>query len=229
MTDADFFQSTSLQEWAIGHKHLAYIIPLKSPRTHLSLYSFIDMTFCITCRPMRTYLKTKLSRTEPEGTCIYIFKTRSRSRAYDWTWNLWYVTCGISDKMVFKSLYPRRTLGGEIPKSIDIRNPRLGLRVVFELPCLDLIDPGTALKMFSRHNIIALCMKSLKPVPGWSSFVEHERQRGRTLQLAWRSGAHVDWIWNDLNAKGEHREWSALCGLAFKNVSPIAERFDYSF
>ena len=93
-----FFQSTSLQEWAVGHKHLAYLIPLKSPWTLLSLYSFVDMTFCITCRPTQAYLKSKLSRNEPEGTCVYIFKTRSRSRAYDWTWKLWYVICEIFGK-----------------------------------------------------------------------------------------------------------------------------------
>jgi len=122
-------------------------------------------------------------------------------------------------QMMSEGSNPRRALGGEIPKSIDIRNPRLELRVVFELPCFDLIDHGTALRMLNRRDIIALCMKSLKSVPGWSDFIEHERQKGRTLQLAWRSGAHVDWIWNDFNAEGEHREWSALCGLAFKSVS----------
>lgn len=203
--------TTSLQEWAIGHKHLAYIIPLKSPRTHLSLYSFVDMTFCITCRPMRAHFNSKKTKwnfnNELEGTDVYVFKAKSRSRAYDWIWQLW------------------RALGGEIPKTIDIRNPRIGTKVAFELPCLDLIDFGTAVKMLSRRNIIALCMKSLKRVPGWSSFVEHERQKGRTLQLAWRSGAHVDWVWNDLNAEGEQREWSALCGLAFKNSpqAPVLE------
>ncbi|KAJ3568113.1 hypothetical protein NP233_g5925 [Leucocoprinus birnbaumii] len=200
--------TTTLQEWAVGHKHLAYIIPLKSPRTHLSLYSFVDMTFCITCRPMRATLNSKKNRwnlsTELDGTSAYIFKAKSRSRAYDWTWQLW------------------RTLGGEIPKSIDIRNPRLGTKVAFELPALNLVDLGTAIKMLSRRNIIALCMKTLKPVPGWGNFVEHEHQRGRTLQLAWRSGAHVDWVWNDQNAEGEQREWSALCGLAFKNA-PVLE------
>jgi len=116
--------------------------------------------------------------------------------------------------------HPRRALGGEIPKNIDIKNPRLGLRVVFELPCFDPIDHTTTLRMLNRRNIIALCMKSLESVPGWSDFVEYERQKGRVLQLAWRSGASVDWIWSDFNAEGEHREWSALCGLAFKNVSP---------
>ncbi|KAF9454744.1 hypothetical protein P691DRAFT_716543 [Macrolepiota fuliginosa MF-IS2] len=203
--------STSVQEWAVGHKHLAYIIPLKSRRTHLSLYSFVDMTFCITCQPMHTYFNSSRKKWnitgELEGTNVYIFKIKSRSRAYDWTWQLW------------------RYLGGEIPRSIDIRNPRLGTKVAIELPPLDLMDAITAAKMFSRRNIIALCLRSLKPVPGWGNFVEYEKKRGRTLQLAWRSETHVDWVWFDRNAEGEQREWSVLCGLAFKNSpqAPVLE------
>ena len=88
------FQRTPGKEWAIKRKNLAYVIPLKSSKTKLSLYSFVDLTFCITCAPTTTRLSEATSRWSfsrgKEGTNIFIFKLKSRSRAYDWTWQLWY-------------------------------------------------------------------------------------------------------------------------------------------
>lgn len=83
------------KEWFTGHKQLAWVIPLKSSRTQLSLYSFVDLTFCITCPPTTTQRDSKsrwfFSRAK-EGTNIFVFKLKSRSRAYDWTWQLWCVS-----------------------------------------------------------------------------------------------------------------------------------------
>jgi hypothetical protein len=88
------FQRTPCKEWAIKRKNLAYVIPLKSSQTKLSLYSFVDLTFCITCTPTTTRLSEATSRWTfrrgKEGTNIFIFKLKSRSRAYDWMWQLWY-------------------------------------------------------------------------------------------------------------------------------------------
>lgn len=109
-------------------------------------------------------------------------------------------------------------MGGEIPRSVDIQNPHLGSQVAFELPNLNLMDQKTAIRMFSRRNIIALCIKSMKPIPGWSNFIEHERKKGRKLQLAWRFETHVDWVWNDETCEDKQREWTVLSGLALKNV-----------
>ncbi|XP_006462707.1 hypothetical protein AGABI2DRAFT_207264 [Agaricus bisporus var. bisporus H97] len=205
--------NTPMQEWAAGHKRLAYVIPLKSDKTHLSLYSFVDMTFCITCQPMCTSFtkQTKWNFTKLDGTCVYIFNNKSRSRAYDWVWQLWYLE--------------RRYMGGEIPRSVDIQNPHLGSQVAFELPNLNLMDQKTAIRMFSRRNIIALCIKSMKPIPGWSNFIEHERKKGRKLQLAWRFETHVDWVWNDETCEDKQREWTVLSGLALKNSprAPVLE------
>lgn len=94
ITNGKPLQSTSLHEWAVGHKHLAYVIPLKCERTHMSLYSFVDMTFCITCPPTRSSIHPKKSKrhfTQLDGTNVYIFKNKSRSRTYDWVWQLWCV------------------------------------------------------------------------------------------------------------------------------------------
>jgi hypothetical protein len=112
-------------------------------------------------------------------------------------------------------------MGGTIPRSVDIQNPHLGSKVAFELPSLDLMDHKTAIRMFSRSNIIALCIKSMKPIPGWSNFIDHERKKGRTLQLAWRSETHVDWVWEDQTSEVGQREWTVLFGLALKGVSSM--------
>lgn len=81
------------KEWMTGHKHLAYVIPLKSPPTRLSLYSFVDMTFCLTCPPTSTRSNGSPSlwrlRRVKEGNNIFVFNLKSRSRAYDWIWKLW--------------------------------------------------------------------------------------------------------------------------------------------
>jgi hypothetical protein len=76
----------------VGHKHLAFIIPLKI-KTKLSLYSFVDLTFCLTCPPTPVYSSESKARAifhrSNEGTNIFVFKLKSRSRALDWTWQIW--------------------------------------------------------------------------------------------------------------------------------------------
>jgi hypothetical protein len=110
-------------------------------------------------------------------------------------------------------------MGGTVPRTVDIQNPHLGSKVAFELPNLDLMDHETAIRMFSGRNIIALCIKSMKPIPGWTNFIEREKKKGRTLQLAWRSETHVDWVWEDQASEDGYREWTVLFGLALKSVS----------
>lgn len=87
-----FNQSLPGKEWMVGHKHLAFIIPLKT-KTKLSLYSFVDLTFCLTCPPTPVHSSESKARAifhrSKEGTNIFVFKVKSRTRALDWTWQLW--------------------------------------------------------------------------------------------------------------------------------------------
>lgn len=87
-------QITPGKEWLTGHKHLSYMIPLESNTTRLSLYSFVDLTFCITCpaKPIRARTKRRWLLGAASGTAIFVFKVKSRTRAVDWTWHLWSVT-----------------------------------------------------------------------------------------------------------------------------------------
>jgi hypothetical protein len=86
------FQTFPGKEWMVGHKHLAFIIPLKI-KTKLSLYSFVDLTFCLTCPPTPVHSSESKARAvfhrSNEGTNIFVFKLKSRSRALDWTWQIW--------------------------------------------------------------------------------------------------------------------------------------------
>ncbi|TFK73572.1 hypothetical protein BDN72DRAFT_834437 [Pluteus cervinus] len=194
------------KEWITGHKHLAYVIPLKSPKTQLSLYSFVDMTFCLTCQPTSTRpngstLRWRF-RKEKEGTNVFVFKLKCRSRAYDWTWLLW------------------RYMGGNLPKAIEVRNPRLDTRVKIDIPSGPM-DMEQLFKVFNRDNVISLCMDSLRAVNNWNALIEREILSGKTLELAWRVDTDLDWIWLEDDIEGKKRDWAVLCGLALRqSTSP---------
>lgn len=85
-------------------KHLAFVIPLRRPATKISLFSFVDSSFCIVCPPTTidhykihdsagrsASSKRHVFHRAPSGVNIFVFKLKSRSRAADWMWHLWYV------------------------------------------------------------------------------------------------------------------------------------------
>ncbi|KAF6757469.1 hypothetical protein DFP72DRAFT_1032426 [Ephemerocybe angulata] len=199
--------STPGKEMLVGRKHLAYVIPLKSSRTNLSLYSFVDLTFCLTCPPTSTRVtqaggSRRIFNRAKEGTNIFIFKHKTRSRAWDWTWQLW------------------RYLGGQLPPTIEIHNPKMNSTVTIDIPYRLQIDNQELYAMFTRENLVELCMESLSKVPDWFSLVEHEiTDQGKRLELCWRRDAHLDWLWMDEDVYGKSRPWATLAGLAVKQSS----------
>lgn len=84
-------QSLPLKERWLGYKHLAYVITLRPPTTKFALYSFTDMTLCLTAAPTSIHNKLdgRKSISDEPGTHIYRFKHRSRSRTVDWAWKIW--------------------------------------------------------------------------------------------------------------------------------------------
>ncbi|KAF9267492.1 hypothetical protein L218DRAFT_978057 [Marasmius fiardii PR-910] len=195
------------EEWFRGHKNLSYVIPLKSGRTKLSIYSFVDLTFCITCPPTsRRYNPVKRKwqiHVSKEGTFIYIFKIKCRSRAYDWTWQLW------------------RHLGGQLPPVISVQNPRFDNKVIIDMPA---VDTAEVYKVFSRDNVIALCFDNLRrSVRNWKYIIERQVAEGRAVELAWRRETHLDWIWLDDDVDGKRRDWAVLCGLVLKESNIPAQ------
>ncbi|KAF8964211.1 Pleckstrin homology domain-containing protein [Flammula alnicola] len=204
--------STPGKEWITGHKELSYVIPLKSSRTKLSLYSFVDSTFCITCAPTTTQLNTATSRwvfsRTKEGTNIFVFKPKSRSRGYDWMWQLW------------------RSQGGQIPTSVDIYNPGLSMKVKIDIPINMDVDNDALYRTFKRENVIELCIDSLRDMPDWKYAVQEQLNQGKSLELAWRANANLDWVWLEDDVTGKPRGWHVLCGLPFKQLAlkpPILE------
>jgi len=193
------------KEWMTGHKYLAFIIPLRSSNTLLSLYSFVDLTFCFTCAPT-TIRQEKVGcflRRMKEGSNIFVFKLKSRSRAYDWIWQLW------------------REMGGQLPSTIEVRNPRLDTTVRIDVP---IAENDQIYKVFSRDNVIRLCMDSLRSVPDWKNVIERQMAKGQTLQLAWRADTNIDWIWLQHDAYRDPRRWAVLCGLALNQRNLLSWR-----
>ena len=109
-------------------------------------------------------------------------------------------------------------MGGRLPTTVDIRNPGLDTKVTIDIP------EGTenaGLYLFKRENVISLCKESLRSVPDWKVFMEREIKEGKSLQLAWRLDANLDWVWLETDVFGETRDWSVLCGLVFKQACEL--------
>ncbi|KAG1882580.1 hypothetical protein F4604DRAFT_1741551 [Suillus subluteus] len=204
------------KEHITGHKHLAFMIPLKSQRTHSTLYSFTDFTFCILCprapvRNNQTKARALFDRVQ-EGTNVFIFKPKCRTRAMDWCWRLW------------------RHLGGKLPPSIELRCPAIGTRVDLDVPAVDEVNIDKAYHMFSRRNIIDTVRKSLASSCGsheaasrdWNYVVERKIAAGTTLELAWNLEAKLDWVWKEEDVMGQPRPWAVLCGLAMQQGTKSA-------
>ncbi|KAJ7459760.1 Pleckstrin homology domain-containing protein [Mycena latifolia] len=188
-------------KWITGSKYrLAFVVPLKSTKTRLSLYSFVDLTFCLTCPPTAFHSRDSKARAifrrTKEGTNIFVCKVKSRSRAADWMWTIW------------------RRLGGQLPPTLEILNPSLGTRVRIEIPGTD--SP----EMFTRDNLVALCAHSLRRVKDWKELIELQLSEGKELELAWRLGTQLDWVWLDSDVLDEPRDCAVLCGLAMQQSVP---------
>jgi hypothetical protein len=112
-------------------------------------------------------------------------------------------------------------MGGRIPKTMDIHNPGLSTKVTIDIAKPEDTENGGLYCIFKRENVINLCMESLRNLPDWKFLVEKESKEGKSLQLAWRVDANLDWVWLDTDVIGETRDWAVLCGLVFKQVRGI--------
>ncbi|KAI1789615.1 Pleckstrin homology domain-containing protein [Ganoderma leucocontextum] len=186
--------------WFVDSKQLAYVAPLGASSTKLSLYSHLDMSFCITCPP--AHLTPESARVRyfhgDRGTHIFVFKLKCRSRAVDWMWQLW------------------RHKGGQLPPFIEIRNPAVEIRMRVDVPGFDTADIDAAYKVFQKDNIVRLCERYLRSAPEYRAVLEHELGAGATFELAWRINSELDWVSQDTDVQGNARQWAVLSGLALK-------------
>ena len=91
-------------------------------------------------------------------------------------------------------------------------------RLKLDLPNLDtliLSDYG----LFDRDTVVQLCEKSLKTVREWEWLVQRRINEGLSLDLAWRMGTKLDWVWQLHDLHGRPRDWAVLYGLALNQVS----------
>ena len=106
-----------------------------------------------------------------------------------------------------------------MPKSIEVRCPALDSRLKLDLPDLNALLLSNY-GFFDRDTVVQLCGKSLKAVPEWAWLVQKRIDEGLTLELAWRMGATLDWVWQLRDLSGRPRDWAVLYGLALNQVSP---------
>ncbi|KAI0051385.1 hypothetical protein FA95DRAFT_1554452 [Auriscalpium vulgare] len=192
------------KELVMGHKHLSFIVPLKHARTRLSLYSFVDLTFCLTCPPTPVHVgrSTYMPFHRKDGTNIFIFKAKSRSRATDWLWRLWTFT------------------GGQLPPVIEITSPVLDTRVKIDVPEA---DPNKLdYSIFSRDNLVKLCLKTLRTVQDWELILKERMAEGADLEFAWRQDTKLDWVWWLDDVDGAPREAAVVAGLALCQAGKAA-------
>jgi hypothetical protein len=83
-------QENPIKGWLMRHKRLAHVISLKRSKTTLSMFCFTDLAFALTAEPARADVKAGLLHLDREGSSVFVFKHRSRTRSTDWYWELWY-------------------------------------------------------------------------------------------------------------------------------------------
>ncbi|EJU03351.1 hypothetical protein DACRYDRAFT_78267 [Dacryopinax primogenitus] len=178
-----------------GHKRLAFVIPLNSSSTNLSLYSATDFTFCLTCAP--TPAESMTSRAmfhfASTGTNIFILKHKSRTRSIDWMWKLW------------------RHMGGEIPKHVDVKVPGVDTRVRIFVPPLDPLS-------LTRKEILETCLESLLTVHDYKALMQRALKEGGKAELCWRNELNLDWVWLSADVNGRLRPWEVLNGMVLRQV-----------
>jgi hypothetical protein len=104
-----------------------------------------------------------------------------------------------------------------LPKSIEIRCPILDSRLKLDLPNLDALILSNY-GLFDRDAVVQLCQNSLRTVQEWGWLVQRRIDEGLTLELAWRMGAKLDWVWQLKDLQGRSRDWAVLYGLALNQV-----------
>ena len=89
-------------EWFLKRKHLAFVIPLRPGSTKISIFSPTDMSICLQCPPTpdRESRSRKWFHSRKTGTNLFLLRTKSRSRAVDWVWKLWYVVCSFAENQL---------------------------------------------------------------------------------------------------------------------------------
>lgn len=150
----------------------------------------------------------------------------SRSRAVSGL-EIGFGSCGelVTQCNRFSYISSRRHFGGEIPSFIEISCPVINTRLKVDIPREDIVSDETS-KSFSPKRLIQLARRAMLSSRAistlvsrqWKYHVERSLRAGRSLALAWRLGAQLDWVWQEEDAEGEFRGWAVLLGLSLHQV-----------
>lgn len=100
---------------------------------------------------------------------------------------------------------------------MEIICPLVSTRVKIGIPDTD----EDAWKAFTRDYIVDQCSRAMKHSFTWNTVTQLPISTGRKLELAWRTGNILDWVWLRNNVEGEKRDWEVLYGLALQQVDVI--------
>ncbi|GAA6058879.1 hypothetical protein JCM10212_002823 [Sporobolomyces blumeae] len=232
-----------------GSKKLRAVIPLQPRKTHLSIYSSVDLVFCLTHRPVSTSILSAVSSRkstngdEPaddkslrsphhskstkraythlrtSGTNVFLFRARTTPTAKEWIWYLY------------------RELGGQVPRSLEISVPTLGAKIRMAIP-LDLPEPedeeigarvteddraGEGYRLLKPRAVVEACVEQLGKVGEWKDLVEEAKRVGATFRLAWRRDGVLDWVEEGDDAA--ETDYAVIGGIATRqeSIDPILE------
>ncbi|GAA5975175.1 hypothetical protein JCM5350_000168 [Sporobolomyces pararoseus] len=229
-----------------GSKKLRAVIPLQPRKTHLSIYSSVDLVFCLTHQPLtNSFLSAVSSRKSvngdddkslrnprhsktnkraythlrTSGTNIFLFRARTIPTAKSWIWSLW------------------RELGGQIPRTLEISVPSLGAKIRVPIP-LDLPEPedaeigarvteddraGEGYRLLKARAVVDACVEQVSKVSDWKELGEQAKALGATFRLAWRRDGVLDWVEEGDDAV--ETDHAVIGGIATRqaHVDPVLE------
>lgn len=73
-------------------------------------------------------------------------------------------------------------------------------------------------KVFTRDFIIDQCSRAMNNSETWKTVMQLPISSGRKLELGWRLGTKLDWVWLKNSVEGLKRDWEVLYGLALQQV-----------
>ncbi|KAG8980386.1 hypothetical protein FRC05_006017 [Tulasnella sp. 425] len=120
---------------------------------------------------------------------------------------------------IVRNLRIRRDLGGEVPSFVEVQCPELGTRVRLDVPES---EDGDGCKVMNRKEIVEACRESLERLRSWDNLYADEIRKGRRLELCWRAGPNVEWIWRDEDVDGQKRDWNVLYYVGFRQPQQVS-------
>ena len=89
----------------------------------------------------------------------------------------------------------------------------------FPIPAVDFATGSEGWHTFTRDKVIENCRKQMNGIHDWDTLVEEQIRKGERLELCWRSGSKLDWVWLEHDEEGRNRPWAVLWGVASVHVS----------